>query len=104
MIPTRIRHGSKVLAFVQTAMFDPSRIERPYLFNPNRPDDNYMVFGFGQHWCIGFAIARATATQTFKPLLQYESLQAVRRLRILKVRAKRFSTFYPVQLNVRFNT
>jgi cytochrome P450 len=97
--PTRIRPGRKVLAPIQTAMFDPDRVEDPYAFNPLRSDDNYMVFGFGQHWCIGFAIAKATATQTFKPLLKLKRLRAVRTLR---AQAKRFNGFYPLHLDVGF--
>jgi cytochrome P450 len=97
--PTRIRPGRKVLALIQTAMFDRDRIEDPYLFNPLRGDENYMVFGFGQHWCVGFSIARGTATQTFKPLLKLKRLAAAR---CLRARVKRFNSFYPLHLDVGF--
>ncbi len=67
--PIRIRPGSKMLASIQSAMFDPRRIERPHVFDPGRRDEDYMVFGVGQHWCLGAYIATAQLTQTFKELL-----------------------------------
>ena len=94
--PTRIRPGRKVLAVIQTAMFDPDRIEHPYVFNPERDDENYMVFGFGQHWCLGFYIAKTTATQTFKPLLKLKRLTPTSDPR---VRMKRFG-LYPLHLSI----
>jgi cytochrome P450 len=97
--PTRIRPGRKVLAPIQTAMFDPQRIEHPYAFNPERSDDNYMVFGYGQHWCLGFYIAKTTATQTFKPLLKQKRLTAVRNRAI---RTKRYRQLFPLHLEVGF--
>ena len=97
--PTRIRPGRKVLAIIQTAMFDPDRIEHPYVFNPERDDENYMVFGFGQHWCLGFYIAKTTATQTFKPLLKFKRLEALGNPR---VRTKRFKDLFPLHLDIAF--
>ena len=94
--PIKIPAGNKVLAIVQTAMFDPKCIDRPHSFDPDRPDEHYMVFGVGQHWCLGAYIAAAQLTQTFKVLLRKGRLEAACKAE----RMKRFSV-YPLHLNVR---
>jgi cytochrome P450 len=69
----RERHldpGTPVLASTQSAMFDPRQVARPGCFDPDRAAEDYMVFGYGQHWCLGAYIAIAQVTQTFKALLQ----------------------------------
>lgn len=98
--PCRIPPGSFVLASTQSAMFDPRRIERPNVFDPYRRDEDYMVFGVGQHWCIGAYIASAQLTQTFKVLLKREGLAAIDNP---KVRTKRFNDLYPLHLVVGFD-
>lgn len=95
--PIEIPAGNKVLAIIQTAMFDPQCIKRPHVFDPDRPDDNYMVFGVGQHWCLGAYIAAAQLTQTFKLLLRDGRLEAAAGK---AGRMKRFSV-YPLHLYVR---
>ena len=95
----RIAGDSMVLAIIQSAMFDPRRIERPDVFDPQRRDEDYMVFGFGQHWCLGAYIAQAQLTQTFKPLLKMQRLQAVDNP---AVRTTRFNDLFPLHLKVRF--
>ena len=95
--PIKIPAENKVLAIMQTAMFDPQCIKRPHVFDPERPDDNYMVFGVGQHWCLGAYIAAAQLTQTFKVLLRDGKLEAAAGE---KGRMKRFSV-YPLHLYVR---
>ena len=95
----RIPAGNKVLAIIQSAMFDPLRIERSDVFDPERRDEDYMVFGVGQHWCLGAFIAKSLLTQTFKPLLKLEHLRAVRNP---GVRTKRFNDLFPLHLTVGF--
>lgn len=94
--PIKIPRNSKVFAVIQSAMFDPRRVERPHVFDPDRRDEDYMVFGVGQHWCLGAYIATAQLTQTFKPLLTINRLHAVRNP---AVRTQRFSIF-PLHLQV----
>jgi len=98
--PYRIAPGKNVLAIIQSAMFDSRRIERPNVFDPYRRDEDYMVFGVGQHWCLGAYIAKAQITQTFKPLLKREGLRAVRNR---SVRTKRFNDLFPLHLIVGFD-
>jgi cytochrome P450 len=92
--------GTPVLASTQSAMFDSRRVQRPHEFNPHRPPEDYMVFGYGQHWCIGAYIAIAQITQTYKVLLQHQGL---RRANGAKGRLKRI-TVYPANLHVTFDT
>lgn len=65
----RIKPGTKVLAATMSAMFDARQVRDPRRFDPARPASDYMLFGYGMHWCVGAAIAQAQLTQTFKALL-----------------------------------
>jgi cytochrome P450 len=66
---TTIRKGTMILASTLSASFDPRRVPNPNQFNPDRGIGDAMRFGWGQHWCIGYGIAIAQITHTFKPLL-----------------------------------
>jgi cytochrome P450 len=72
---TTIKAGTKLLAGTQSAMFDPRRVPAPKAFNPDRASSDYMLFGFGLHWCIGARLAEAQITQTFKALLKRGGLR-----------------------------
>jgi cytochrome P450 len=67
---TTIRAGTMILVSTQSASFDPRRVPEPNRFDPSRGVADTMRFGWGQHWCIGYGIAIAQITQTFKPLLR----------------------------------
>jgi len=71
---TRIAKGTQLMVGTQSAMADPRRVPHPTLFDPDRSSSDYMLFGFGLHWCIGARLAEAQITQTFKPLLKRKSL------------------------------
>jgi len=94
----RIRKGESVLASTQAAMFDARRVQYPKAYNPERPDEDYLVFGVGQHWCLGAYIAIAQITQTLKPLLRRDGLAALEGRR---GEMRRFRVF-PLHLHVRF--
>jgi cytochrome P450 len=70
--------GTGLLASTQSAMFDRRRIANPTRFDPHRPAEDYLVFGYGQHWCLGAFIASAQLTQTFKALLRKPGLRRAR--------------------------
>jgi cytochrome P450 len=72
---TTIRGGTNVFASTLSAAFDPLHVPHPHRFDPYRSVADTMRFGWGQHWCIGFGIAIAQMTQTFKPLLRRGGLQ-----------------------------
>jgi cytochrome P450 len=94
----RIPAGAAVLASTQAAMFDARRVKHPQVFDPGRPDEDYMMFSVGQHWCLGAYIAIAQLTQTFKPLLRREGLARVDDKR---GRMQRFNVF-PLHMFVRY--
>jgi cytochrome P450 len=87
---TLIKKGTKILACSQSAMFDGRRIKHPHLFDSARPDEDYLVFGVGQHWCIGAYIAIAQITQMYRVLLRRFDLKPVPGSR---GRMKRFNVF-----------
>lgn len=70
-----IKKGTKLLVSTQSAMFDPQRVEHPNRFDPDRKPVDYMLMGFGLHWCIGAPLAYAQITQTFKPLLKRRNVR-----------------------------
>jgi cytochrome P450 len=99
---SRARHlapDTPVLAVTQSAMFDSRRVARPRSFDPDRAPEDYLVFGYGQHWCLGSFIAIAQLTQTFKALLRK------RGLRRAPGKAGRLGTIgaYPAHLVVEFD-
>ncbi|MCK0100101.1 cytochrome P450 [Qipengyuania sp. S6317L1] len=71
----RIKKGTNILVSTQSAMHDPRRVENPTKFDPNRKQTDYMLMGFGLHWCIGAPLAYAQVTQTFKALLERDNVR-----------------------------
>ena len=70
-----IRGGTNVFASTLSRRLIRGTYRSPTRFDPYRSVADTMRFGWGQHWCIGFAIAIAQMTQTFKPLLQRGGLR-----------------------------
>jgi cytochrome P450 len=70
-----VRAGTKVLASTWSAMFDGSRVAHPGVFDSSRRPADYMLLGYGLHWCVGAHIAYAHITQTFKQLLLQKDLR-----------------------------
>jgi cytochrome P450 len=95
----RFAAGAKILASTQSAMFDSRRVVNPKNFDPNRAPAEYLVFGYGQHWCVGAYIAIAQITQTFKALLRKPGLRRAPG----KAGRLQFITAYPAHLTVEFD-
>jgi cytochrome P450 len=95
-----LKPGQLVLACTQSAMFDSQRVRCPHQFDPQRTEEDYLIFGHGQHWCLGAYMAISQLTQTFKLLLSKKELRRVSgsagRLRRLGV--------YPANLTVEFDS
>lgn len=70
-----IKKGTKMLVSTQSAMHDPRRVDNPEIFDPSRDQTDYMLMGFGLHWCIGAPLAYAQITQTFKALLERDNVR-----------------------------
>lgn len=50
---TTLKAGAKVLASLQSATFDDAKVKDPNDFRIDRPDYEYMHFGYGLHTCAG---------------------------------------------------
>ena len=55
---TRIPEGAVGLAWTQTANFDPDEFDDPLTFDCAREHNPHVSFGFGEHYCLGAALAR----------------------------------------------
>jgi cytochrome P450 len=56
----RIPCATPVILSPQAASFDPEEYPDPLRFDIQRPQTNILTFGFGEHFCIGFRLARLT--------------------------------------------
>ena len=61
--------GDTVITFLGGANRDEHRFEHPDRFDPTRPDNQPLSFGFGIHHCLGAQLARAEGQEVFSALL-----------------------------------
>lgn len=73
-----VRRGEMVMVATPSAMRDSRGVRRPREFDPDRPAEHNLVFGFGLHHCIGRHIAEEQITQAMKVLLTQGNLQRAR--------------------------
>ena len=95
----KIEPGTHVMFFFASAMMDDRRVPNPKSFNPDRPPNNYVLFGYGLHQCFGIHMNMRLLPLILKPLLKRPGL----------ARAKgpeghlRKQGVFPDRLVVRFN-
>jgi cytochrome P450 len=53
-----VPEGGVGLAWVQTANLDPREFTDPFTFDGRRAHNPHLSFGFGEHYCLGAALAR----------------------------------------------
>jgi cytochrome P450 len=53
-----IPEGAVGLAWLQTANLDPREFDDPFTFDGGRQHNPHLSFGFGEHYCLGAALAR----------------------------------------------
>lgn len=53
-----IPEGAVALAWLQAANVDPREFDRPLTFDCTRTHNSHVSFGFGEHYCLGAALAR----------------------------------------------
>jgi cytochrome P450 len=70
-----IKIGTLMLVGTESAMFDPEVFPEPDAFRSDRPTENYIHFGHGQHTCFGQQLARVIIPGTLKPLLKRPGLR-----------------------------
>ncbi len=72
---TQIPANSLVFAATLSAMFDKDKIADPEKFNPVRPDDNYLFFGYALHECLGRYISPILIREVIKRVLTLTNLR-----------------------------
>ncbi|MBC3806517.1 cytochrome P450 [Undibacterium seohonense] len=71
----KIPKGSKVLVALQSAMLDGRELDDPKSFRLDRPDYQYMHFGYGMHTCFGQYINMVQIPMIVKALLRCKNLR-----------------------------
>ncbi len=72
---TTLKAGMKMLVSLQSATFDSARIDAPNEFRIDRPDYNYMHFGYGIHTCFGEYINMVQIPRIAQALLSRPNLR-----------------------------
>jgi len=66
----RLREGSRILLMYPSANRDESVFERPFEFDVSRDPNPHVAFGgYGNHFCLGNALARLELRVMFEELL-----------------------------------
>lgn len=68
--PFQFRDGDCVYVSPLSAMHDRDRVLRPHAFMPNRPNNLYLIYGYGMHNCIGRGIADTLLKENFRLLFK----------------------------------
>ena len=71
----KIRQGSNILVATQSAMLDGRELKKPKSFRLDRPDYQYMHFGYGMHTCFGKYINMVQIPLIVKALLRCKNLR-----------------------------
>ena len=74
---TEVPAGAFVLVGTHSAMWDDTAIPDPRDFDPTRADQQYLIFGHGDHRCMGESIIRRQLPAMLMPLLALDSLERV---------------------------
>ena len=92
--------GTQVLCVMGSAALDPSVVPNPGKFQAGRPEEQYMLFGYGHHECLGKDIAEALMTEMAKPLLQLDLERPLAKLQ-MGPKGRVVDGYYPAHLVVR---
>jgi cytochrome P450 len=72
---TAVPQGANVLVAFSSAMMDERRVADPGVFNPVRPANDYIHFGYGLHQCFGIHMNKALLHLMLKALLKCKGLR-----------------------------
>jgi cytochrome P450 len=64
-----LQPGQMIYFITSAANRDPERFPDPHRFDVRRTDNKHFSFGFGEHFCLGAALARLEAQIAFRKLL-----------------------------------
>lgn len=67
---TRVKTGETLLVCFASAMRDGCRVPSPDTFDPDRPESDYIAFGYGRHRCFGEAINHVVLPAILTVLLE----------------------------------
>lgn len=70
----QIKAGASVIAAPMAVMFDPAEFAHPGTFDPSRPLEAYVHFGFGPRTCFGKYVADTAMLEIFRSLLKLQGL------------------------------
>jgi hypothetical protein len=71
----QVPKDANVYVAFSSAMMDQRKIPDPRAFDPRRPPDDYIHFGYGLHQCFGIHLNKALLPLILKPLLQRKNLR-----------------------------
>jgi len=102
----RLHAGDTVVGLADSALMDPRSIRSPKRFLLDRPAEERMIFGHGEHFCVGDGVGMDTLTGMAQPLFALERLRRVRGRRGMLqsgARGRYPHQNYPAHLIVRFD-
>ncbi|MFF8633776.1 cytochrome P450 [Streptomyces pilosus] len=70
-----LSRGEAVVAWLGSANRDEAVFPDPYRFDPGRTPNRHLAFGYGPHYCLGAALARASLTAVLVELV--DAVEAV---------------------------
>lgn len=68
--PIKLHTGARVFALTLSASFDPAGFPLPDRFDPTRPFDSYLHFGYGMHRCFGAQMVKKVLTAAMGEVLR----------------------------------
>lgn len=71
---TTVKRGTAVTALTQSAMMDGREVNTPGTFRLDRPDYQYLHFGYGMHTCFGYHINMVQIPAILKAVLRRDTL------------------------------
>jgi cytochrome P450 len=73
---THIPEGTMVLLAMSSGMMDEEAVGAPHEFRLDRPDDDYLHFGYGLHACLGRYIARTHIREATRAVFRLANVRA----------------------------
>lgn len=73
---TKISAGDRVMLTWGAANRDPDRFDQPETFDPERPSNQHLSFGWGIHRCAGEHLAQAELRSFLSQVIEYELMSA----------------------------